>query len=88
MSKYNQTFYTPDEIIFKDFRMISPIGEGGFGRVYLVENAAGKPHALKVVFKDVHLEQRGVEDISKIQSEHLINVMDYGETVSCGFLRK
>lgn len=77
--------YTVGAPIFKDFTLKSYIGEGGFGRVYLVENDIGKQFALKVLFKDIQTEQRGVEAVRKITSNRLVNVLDYGETINAAF---
>jgi serine/threonine protein kinase len=71
--------------IFKDLTLKSYIGEGGFGRVYLVENDIGKQFALKVLYKDIQTEQRGVEAVRKITSNRLVNVLDYGETINGAF---
>jgi serine/threonine protein kinase len=77
--------YTVGAHIFKDFILKSYIGEGGFGRVYLVENDIGKQFALKVLFKDIQTEQRGVEAVRRITSNRLVNVLDYGETINSAF---
>ncbi len=68
--------------IFKDYISKGYLGEGGFGKVYLVENSIGLPFALKVLHKDVELEKRGVESVMRIQSNRLIKIIDYGETVT------
>ncbi len=50
--------------------------------MYLVENSIGLSFALKVLHKDVELEKRGVESVMRIQSNRLIKIIDYGETVT------
>ena len=46
------------QVQLDDFNLISEIGRGAFGRVYLVElPATGKKYALKAIRKDKVLEQ-------------------------------
>ena len=74
--------YETGQPIFKDYILKSPIGEGGFGRVYLVESPNGIRFALKVLHRGVEMEQRGVESVKGISSDYLVRVLDYGETVA------
>ena len=71
----------PGEKIFKDYILKRKIGEGGFGRVYLVKNSIGQSFALKILFRGVEGEERGINSVLKIRSNHLVSVLDYGETV-------
>jgi len=75
----------PGKIIFRDYILKNRIGEGGFGRVYLVKSKIGKVFALKVLFKGAIGEKRGVESVAKIRSNRLVNVLDYGDTVNGDF---
>jgi len=74
--------YETGQPIFKDYILKSPIGEGGFGRVYLVESPNGIRFALKVLHRGVEMERRGVESVKGISSDYLVRVLDYGETVA------
>ena len=74
--------YETGQPIFKDYILKSYIGEGGFGRVYLVESPNGIRFALKVLHRGVEMEQRGVESVKGISSDYLVRVLDYGETVT------
>ncbi len=58
--KDNLGLYTRGEPIFKDYILKRFVGEGGFGRVFLVKNKIGKSFALKVLFMGVVGEKRGV----------------------------
>ncbi|MCP4351117.1 MAG: tetratricopeptide repeat protein [Desulfobacterales bacterium] len=73
--------YHLGEEIFKEYILKNFLGEGGFGKVYLVESGIGLPFALKVLHKDVHMEKRGVESVMWIRSNRLVSIIDYGETV-------
>lgn len=73
--------YTKDEKIFKEYVLRQYIGDGSYGRVYLVENKVGL-FALKILYKDVKMEMRGVESVMKIRSNRLIRILDYGKTLS------
>jgi len=73
--------YTKDEKIFKEYVLRQYIGDGSYGRVYLVENKVGV-FALKILYKDVKMEMRGVESVMKIRSNRLISILDYGKTLS------
>ncbi|MDM8514941.1 DUF1566 domain-containing protein [Desulfobacterales bacterium HSG16] len=75
----------PGKEIFKDYILKKHIGEGGFGRVYLVKSKIGKAFALKILFKGAVGEKRGVESVIKIRSNRLVNVLDFGETVDGDF---
>ncbi|MCP4351123.1 MAG: cell division protein FtsZ [Desulfobacterales bacterium] len=82
MEKKAVSDYTFGEKIFRDYILKSYLGEGGFGKVFLVENRIGLPFALKVLHMDVHMEKRGVESVMRIRSNRLISIMDYGITVN------
>lgn len=81
MKKKNIGEYVAGETIFKEFVLKDIVGEGSFGTVYLVENRVGLPFALKVLFKSVSMEKRGLESVMRIQSNRLVRIHDYGETV-------
>ncbi|MBF0226600.1 MAG: serine/threonine protein kinase [Desulfobacterales bacterium] len=73
------TNYKTGDEIFKEYRCIRYLDEGGFGKVYLVENFVNLPYALKILHKDVNLEIRGIEAIKGIISDYLIKIIDYGK---------
>ncbi len=81
----SESKYKAGDKIFEDYVFKGYLGEGGFGRVYHVENRLGKPFALKVLKKDfwreVEKERQGLELVVKIQSLRLVSMLDYGETV-------
>jgi serine/threonine protein kinase len=74
--------YETGQPIFKDYILKSYIGEGGFGRVYLVESPKGIRFALKVLHRGIEMERRGVESVKGISSDYLVRVLDYGETLT------
>ena len=74
--------YSIGKEIFKEYILKDYLGEGGFGKVYRVENRIGLPFALKVLYRDVHMEKRGVESVMRIRSNRLVSILDYGETVN------
>lgn len=72
--------YAIGDEIFKEYVLQKFVGEGSFGKVYLVENRVGLPFALKVLHKSVSMELRGLESVMRIQSNRLLRIQDYGET--------
>ncbi len=74
--------YETGKIIYKDYRLIKYIGQGGYGRVYLVENKNGVLFALKVLLSDFHLEYQGFEVVKRVNSPRLVKVYEYGQTVN------
>ena len=94
MNREKTADYGMGEEIFKECTLQRFVGEGGSGRVYLVENRVGLPFALKVLHKDVEMEemeQRGIESVMGIRSNRLVSILDYGETVegeACVLMRK
>ncbi len=81
MEKKSISDYTFGEKIFRDYILKSYLGEGGFGKVFLVENRIGLSSALKVLHKDVQMEKRGVKAVMHICSNRLVRILDYGDTV-------
>jgi len=74
--------YTIGKAIFKDYTLTRYIDEGAYGKVYLVKSSIGLPFALKVLHKDVAMEQRGIKSVMQIRSSRLVNIIDYGKTVN------
>ena len=82
MNKGQTSEYAVGKEIFKEYVLRKFVGEGSFGKVYLVENRVGLPFALKVLNKSVSMELRGLESVMRIQSNRLLRIQDYGETVN------
>ena len=80
MTQKNFCRYRPGEIIFKDCVMLRHLGTGGYGSVYLTKNDNTFCYALKVLNEDVRFEKQRFEAIKEISSQHLVKVLDYGET--------
>ena len=52
------------QVNFKDFELLSIIGNGTFGKIYLVQSQSLKTiHAMKSIRKDVVIEQESVENL-------------------------
>lgn len=52
------------QVNFKDFELLSIIGNGTFGKIYLVQSNSLKTiHAMKSIRKDVVIEQESVENL-------------------------
>lgn len=73
--------YVTDQRIFKEYVLKGFLGEGSFGQVHLVENRIGLRFALKVLYKGIRMERRGIESVMKIRSNRLVSIQDYGKTV-------
>jgi serine/threonine protein kinase len=73
--------YKKNTQIFKHYILKDYLGKGGFGRVYLVENDMGLFFALKILNKYIHMEKRGIEVVTKVRSNRLVALIDYGKTV-------
>lgn len=55
---------TVRECRWDDFELVSMIGKGTFGKVYLVRNnICGKHYAMKTVRKDVVIKHESVESL-------------------------
>ncbi len=67
--------------VFKEYKLRELLGEGSFGKVFLVENHVGVPFALKVLHRKVNMEKRGLETVMKIRSNRLVSLLDHGKTV-------
>ena len=72
--------YAAGEKIFKEYILKGFLGEGSFGRVYLVENRIGVSFALKILYKGVRMEKRGADAVMGIRSNRLVSVLNYGKT--------
>ena len=79
--------YKLNEPIFKDYILKSFLGKGQYSYVYLVANK-DRTMALKVLNDPVDWdsdqekgENRGVKFIKDIQSSHLVNILDFGQTI-------
>jgi serine/threonine-protein kinase len=74
--------------VFGNFQVLSRLGSGGMGSVYLAENPAiGKRVALKVIHPDLarngELVQRFMNEaraVNRIGNEHIVEVHDHGQT--------
>src|SRR5206468_1301874 len=70
------------------YRIVSKIGTGGMGAVYLAEHPTiGKKVALKVIHRDLannkEVVQRFFQEaraVTKIGHEHIIEIHDFGQT--------
>ena len=52
------------QVNFKDFELLSIIGNGTFGKIYLVQSTSLKTfHAMKCIRKDVVIEQESIENL-------------------------
>lgn len=77
---------TPDSLFAGQFRVIRPIGVGGMGTVYLVEQpGTGQQRALKIMNADIVDEPRARERFTReaqlaamIESEHVAQVLGAG----------
>jgi tRNA A-37 threonylcarbamoyl transferase component Bud32 len=76
--------------VFGNFQVLSRLGSGGMGSVYLAENPAiGKRVALKVIHPDLarhgEVVQRFMNEaraVNRIGNEHIVEVHDHGKTPS------
>ena len=76
----------PGSIFAGDFRIERPLGEGGMGAVYVVEQlSTGKSRALKIMqpqmLADDRLRQRFVQEArvgARIESDHVVEVVGAG----------
>jgi tRNA A-37 threonylcarbamoyl transferase component Bud32 len=74
--------------VFGNFQVLSRLGSGGMGSVYLAENLAiGKRVALKVIHPDLarngEVVQRFFNEaraVNRIGNEHIVEVHDHGQT--------
>ncbi|MCC7536794.1 MAG: protein kinase [Deltaproteobacteria bacterium] len=75
-----------------DFRILSPLAEGGMGAVYLVEQqSTGKRRALKVMHLSIANDQASIQRFvreaqvgSRIESEHVVEVIAAGLDAESG----
>jgi serine/threonine protein kinase len=74
--------------VFGNFQVLSRLGSGGMGSVYLAENLAiGKRVALKVIHPDLARNGEVVKRffnearaVNRIGNEHIVEVHDHGQT--------
>jgi serine/threonine protein kinase len=84
--------FAPGSIFAGDFRIERPLAEGGMGSVYIAEQVStGQRRALKVMqpqlLPDERSRQRFLEEArigSRIQSEHVVQVVAAGVDLSSG----
>jgi serine/threonine protein kinase len=82
----------PGSLFVNAFRVVRPLSEGGMGAVYVVEQmATGMERALKVMHpqlvSDPKLRQRFAQEArigARIQSEHVVQVLDAGVEPNSG----
>ena len=78
-----------DTVLYDNkYRIISELGSGGFGKVYLAHDAAGKQVALKEIKKDLYTDEaygqlkdyfrREIDILKKFYHEHVISINDAG----------
>ena len=60
--------FAPEEILGREFRVVSLIGEGGFGEVYLVEKFDKTLFALKTIRKEYSIDSDIVERFKRESS--------------------
>jgi serine/threonine-protein kinase len=78
----------PGDFVKPTVRLVSRLGAGGMGSVWLAENLAlGTPVAVKLMLThhlaNAELRQRFKQEahvLARIQSPHVVQVLDYGET--------
>lgn len=67
-SRGSSVLYRRDTLVnasFEDFELISIIGRGTFGKVYLVrEKRKRNLHAMKVIRKDVVIQHESIESLN------------------------
>jgi len=81
---------SPGDHVTPAVRLVSRIGEGGMGSVWVAEDlAAGGPVAVKTLsprhLRDPELRQRFKQEahiLARIESPHVVEVLEYGETDS------
>jgi serine/threonine protein kinase len=77
---------SPGTLVGGDFRVVSPLAQGGMGAIYVAEQlSTGKPRALKTLRPDVadtpELRQRFAQEArigARIASEHVVEVVGAG----------
>ena len=77
----------PDDLFAKRFRLLSVLGEGGFGIVYLAEDVASGQQVAVKVLKDPSADretrlrfEREVGIVGQIRSPHCVVLLDHGKT--------
>jgi serine/threonine protein kinase len=76
----------PGAVFAGDFRVIEPLGKGGMGAVYVVEQiTTGKRRALKVMHPQIARDERSRQRFeqeakiaSRIESDHVVEVVSAG----------
>src|SRR5262249_34887344 len=84
---------TPGSIFAGEYRVISRLGEGGMGAVYVAEQiSTGQKRALKLMLpelaQDTTSRARFEQEArigSRIESEHIVSVVDAGVDRETGF---
>ncbi|MCC7537382.1 MAG: protein kinase [Deltaproteobacteria bacterium] len=88
----SQAQLRPGRIVGGDFRIVSPLAEGGMGAVYLAEQqSTGKRRALKVMHLAIADDQASIQRFvreaqvgSRIESEHVVEVIAAGLDAESG----
>lgn len=67
-NRLSQQLYRRDSLVnatFEDFELISIIGRGTFGKVYLVRQKRSRTlHAMKVIRKDVVIQHESIDSLN------------------------
>lgn len=82
-----------ERLVDQRYRLLSQLGEGGMGTVYLAEHAAlGQRRAIKVLREDLSRHpgamKRFLQEarvVASLRHEHIIEVMDFGESDGVAF---
>lgn len=74
--------------VVADHKLLRLIGEGGYGQVWLCQNAVGLYRAAKIVFQEkfedespYRREFRGVQNFMRLNHSHLLRVLHIGPNV-------
>jgi eukaryotic-like serine/threonine-protein kinase len=78
----------PQQIIAGRYELISPIGEGSMGRIFLAEQiSVGRRVALKIINRELGAKydtiarfQQEARLLASVKNEHIIDIYDIGET--------
>ncbi|MBO5676461.1 MAG: kinase, partial [Bacteroidaceae bacterium] len=87
MSVANRCFFRSGDFIDNDYQVLSVLGEGSFGIVYLVSGAGGEKYALKLLklwevpqeIRSPLLSRFDMEfETGRIDSQYLVRSLEHG----------